>query len=67
MWTEVPKGKNKKPVNKDRFISKMFLRYVPRMSPSSFADFPSSQRGLCLASSPSSCQSRLPLPFIPVG
>jgi hypothetical protein len=29
MWTEVPKGKNKKPVNKDRFISKMFLRYVP--------------------------------------
>jgi len=28
MWTEIPKGKNKKPVNKDRFISKMFLRYV---------------------------------------
>lgn len=28
MWTEMPKGKNKKPVNKDRFISKMFLRYV---------------------------------------
>jgi small nuclear ribonucleoprotein D2 len=28
MWTEVPKGKNKKPVNKDRFISKMFLRYA---------------------------------------
>ena len=28
MWTEQPKGKNKKPVNKDRFISKMFLRYV---------------------------------------
>ncbi|KAF8320261.1 Sm-like ribonucleoprotein [Clavulina sp. PMI_390] len=26
MWTEVPKGKNKKPINKDRFISKMFLR-----------------------------------------
>ncbi|KAF5377664.1 hypothetical protein D9615_005258 [Tricholomella constricta] len=26
MWTEVPKGKNKKPVNKDRYISKMFLR-----------------------------------------
>ncbi|EJD04143.1 Sm-like ribonucleo protein [Fomitiporia mediterranea MF3/22] len=26
MWVEVPKGKNKKPVNKDRFISKMFLR-----------------------------------------
>lgn len=26
MWTEVPKGKGKKPVNKDRFISKMFLR-----------------------------------------
>ncbi|KIO21560.1 hypothetical protein M407DRAFT_15800 [Tulasnella calospora MUT 4182] len=26
MWTEQPKGKNKKPVNKDRFISKMFLR-----------------------------------------
>ncbi|CAK5265287.1 unnamed protein product [Mycena citricolor] len=26
MWTEVPKGNNKKPVNKDRFISKMFLR-----------------------------------------
>lgn len=24
----MPKGKNKKPVNKDRFISKMFLRYV---------------------------------------
>jgi hypothetical protein len=28
MWTEIPKGKNKKPVNKDRFISKMFLRSV---------------------------------------
>lgn len=28
MWTEQPKGKNKKPVNKDRFISKMFLRCV---------------------------------------
>ncbi|KAF9786015.1 Sm-like ribonucleoprotein, partial [Thelephora terrestris] len=28
MWTEMPKGKNKKPVNKDRFISKMFLRWV---------------------------------------
>lgn len=26
MWTEVPKGKGKNPVNKDRFISKMFLR-----------------------------------------
>ncbi|AXA50627.1 small nuclear ribonucleoprotein D2 [Malassezia restricta] len=26
MWTEVPKSKNKKPVHKDRFISKMFLR-----------------------------------------
>ncbi|KAL4400537.1 mRNA splicing protein [Malassezia pachydermatis] len=26
MWTEVPKSKNKKPINKDRFISKMFLR-----------------------------------------
>ncbi|KAM0749438.1 Sm-like ribonucleoprotein [Meredithblackwellia eburnea MCA 4105] len=26
MWTEAPKGKNKKPVNKDRFVSKMFLR-----------------------------------------
>ncbi|KAI8580009.1 hypothetical protein K450DRAFT_238898 [Umbelopsis ramanniana AG] len=29
MWTEVPKsgkGKKAKPVNKDRFISKMFLR-----------------------------------------
>jgi small nuclear ribonucleoprotein D2 len=28
MWTEFPKGaqKGKKPVNKDRFISKMFLR-----------------------------------------
>jgi len=26
MWTEQPKGKNKKPINKDRFISKMFLR-----------------------------------------
>lgn len=24
MWTEVPKGKNKKPVNKDRFISYVF-------------------------------------------
>lgn len=24
----MPKGKNKKPVNKDRFISKMFLRYL---------------------------------------
>ncbi|POW09098.1 hypothetical protein PSTT_07029 [Puccinia striiformis] len=22
MWTELPKGKNKKPVNKDRFISR---------------------------------------------
>lgn len=30
MWTEIPKGKNKKPVNKDRFISKMFLRWVSR-------------------------------------
>lgn len=29
MWTEIPKGKNKKPVNKDRFISKMFLRCAP--------------------------------------
>lgn len=28
MWSEIPKGKNKKPVNKDRFISKMFLRYA---------------------------------------
>ncbi|KAI0961451.1 mRNA splicing protein, variant 3 [Taiwanofungus camphoratus] len=28
MWTEMPKGKNRKPVNKDRFISKMFLRCV---------------------------------------
>jgi len=28
MWTEIPKGKGKKPINKDRFISKMFLRYV---------------------------------------
>lgn len=28
MWTETPSGKNKKPVNKDRFISKMFLRYA---------------------------------------
>lgn len=28
MWTEVPSSKNKKPVNKDRFISKMFLRCV---------------------------------------
>lgn len=28
----MPKGKNKKPVNKDRFISKMFLRYVPGCS-----------------------------------
>ncbi|BGO99011.1 mRNA splicing protein [Rhodotorula toruloides] len=26
MWTEAPKSKNRKPVNKDRFISKMFLR-----------------------------------------
>lgn len=26
MWTEVPKTKNRKPINKDRFISKMFLR-----------------------------------------
>lgn len=26
MWTEQPKGKNRKPVNKDRFISKLFLR-----------------------------------------
>lgn len=26
MWTEIPKGKGKKPVNKDRFISKMLLR-----------------------------------------
>jgi len=27
MWTEVPKGTKKgKPINKDRFISKMFLR-----------------------------------------
>jgi len=28
MWTEIPKGKGKgaKPINKDRFISKMFLR-----------------------------------------
>ena len=26
MWTEVPSSKSKKPVNKDRFISKMFLR-----------------------------------------
>lgn len=26
MWTELPKGKGKKPVNKDRFISKLFLR-----------------------------------------
>lgn len=29
MWTETPKGKGKQPINKDRFISKMFLRYVP--------------------------------------
>ncbi|KAF4693463.1 Small nuclear ribonucleoprotein Sm D2 [Perkinsus olseni] len=27
LWTEVPKGgSSKKPVNKDRFVSKMFLR-----------------------------------------
>jgi len=26
MWTETPKGKGKKAINKDRFISKMFLR-----------------------------------------
>jgi hypothetical protein len=32
MWTEMPKGKNKKPVNKDRFISKMFLRYVQHLT-----------------------------------
>ncbi|CAH7685391.1 small nuclear ribonucleo protein Sm D2 [Phakopsora pachyrhizi] len=37
------KGKNKKPVNKDRFISKMFLRgdsVILGMSPSSFLPFP---------------------------
>lgn len=28
MWTEQPSAKSKKPVNKDRFISKMFLRCV---------------------------------------
>ncbi|KAI6162315.1 hypothetical protein EDD17DRAFT_1508520 [Pisolithus thermaeus] len=28
MWTEIPKGKGKQPLNKDRFISKMFLRLV---------------------------------------
>ncbi|PIL32056.1 hypothetical protein GSI_06760 [Ganoderma sinense ZZ0214-1] len=33
MWTEMPKGKNKKPVNKDRFISKMFLRYDTTLGP----------------------------------
>ena len=32
MWTEMPKGKDKKPVNKDRFISKMFLRSVEDFS-----------------------------------
>ncbi|KAI9512793.1 Sm-like ribonucleoprotein [Russula earlei] len=32
MWTEIPKGKGKKPVNKDRFISKMFLRYRPHIT-----------------------------------
>lgn len=26
MWTEAPKVKGRKPVNKDRFVSKMFLR-----------------------------------------
>lgn len=26
MWTEMPKGKKAKPVNKTRFITKMFLR-----------------------------------------
>ncbi|KAI9638274.1 putative pre-mRNA splicing factor [Dioszegia hungarica] len=26
MWVENPKGKDKKPINKDRFISKIFLR-----------------------------------------
>ncbi|GAA5923577.1 mRNA splicing protein SMD2 [Sporobolomyces koalae] len=26
MWTEAPKAKGRKPVNKDRFVSKMFLR-----------------------------------------
>ena len=26
MWTEMPKGKGKKPVNKDRFLSKLFVR-----------------------------------------
>lgn len=30
MWTEVPKGKNKKPVNKDRFISKVRLHGLVR-------------------------------------
>lgn len=28
MWTEQPSAKSKKAVNKDRFISKMFLRCV---------------------------------------
>lgn len=36
MWTEVPSSKNKKPVNKDRFISKMFLRCV---SPDAYFSF----------------------------
>jgi small nuclear ribonucleoprotein D2 len=26
MWQEQPKGKNKKAVNKDRFMSKLFVR-----------------------------------------
>jgi hypothetical protein len=30
MWTEVPKGKNKKPVNKDRFISYVSLYILYR-------------------------------------
>ena len=26
IWTEYPKGKNAKPINKERFLSKIFLR-----------------------------------------
>lgn len=38
MWTEIPKGKGKKPVNKDRFISKLFIRGDSViLSPSAYA------------------------------
>ncbi|KAJ3556939.1 hypothetical protein NM688_g1749 [Phlebia brevispora] len=57
MWTEVPKGKNKKPVNKDRFISKMFLRCGSSLV---YRDFPRSdtlftQGGLCYPYSSQYC------------